>query len=157
METREHQADRIVERSSWLAGGAGLFPLPLVDVVLVSGVNLIMLKELAALYEVEYSESRAKVLLGALTAGSAPQALTGFGAASLLKGVPFIGQTIGAFAVSAFSAAATYAIGHLFIRHFESGGTLLDFKYRREHLQEEIRRGKDKVRGKDPDAPVPAR
>jgi len=49
------------------------------------------------------------------------------GTASLLKGLPGVGTLIGAVTMPAFSAGATYAIGKLFIQHFASGGTLLDF------------------------------
>jgi hypothetical protein len=33
----------------------------------------------------------------------------------------------GGISVAALSFATTYAVGNLFIQHFESGGTLLDF------------------------------
>jgi len=43
-----------------------------------------------------------------------------------------------------FTGASTYAIGNLFIRHFESGGTLLnmDPQKMREHFKEEFENGK---------------
>jgi hypothetical protein len=39
-----------------------------------------------------------------------------------------------------FSSAATYAIGQVFIKHMESGGTLLDFNVEkmREHFIDEF-------------------
>ena len=38
-----------------------------------------------------------------------------------------MGTAIGALTMPVFSAAATYIIGKVFIQHFASGGTLLDF------------------------------
>ena len=46
---------------------------------------------------------------------------------SLIKGVPAIGWAVGAVTMPALSAGATYVIGKVFIQHFASGGTLLDF------------------------------
>jgi hypothetical protein len=37
------------------------------------------------------------------------------------------GQMVGALTMPVFSAAATYVIGKVFIQHFATGGTLLDF------------------------------
>src|SRR4029079_357386 len=45
---------------------------------------------------------------------------------SLIKGVPGIGSAVGALTMPVYSAGATYVIGHVFMKHFASGGTLLD-------------------------------
>jgi hypothetical protein len=44
----------------------------------------------------------------------------------------------------AFGAAATYAVGQVFIQHFESGGTFLDFDPDkvREHFRQEFDRAR---------------
>jgi lipoate-protein ligase A len=46
--------------------------------------------------------------------------------------------------MSAIGGAATYAIGRVFIQHFESGGTFLDFNPEkvREYFKEQFERGK---------------
>ena len=44
-----------------------------------------------------------------------------------MKGVPGIGWAVGALSMPVLSAGATYVIGKVFIQHFASGGTLLDF------------------------------
>jgi uncharacterized protein (DUF697 family) len=41
--------------------------------------------------------------------------------------VPVVGTVLGGLSMSLFSGAATYAIGKVFIQHFEAGGTFLDF------------------------------
>jgi len=46
---------------------------------------------------------------------------------SLMKGLPGVGTAIGALSMPVFSAGVTYVIGKVFIQHFASGGTLLDF------------------------------
>src|SRR5205807_5626281 len=52
---------------------------------------------------------------------------TAMGVGSLVKGLPVIGTAIGALTMPVFSAGATWVIGKVFIQHFASGGTLLDF------------------------------
>ncbi len=46
---------------------------------------------------------------------------------SLIKGVPGFGWTVGALTMPVFSAGVTWVIGRVFMKHFASGGTLLDF------------------------------
>jgi len=48
-------------------------------------------------------------------------------AGSLVKLIPGIGSLIGGATVSVFAGASTYALGEVFKKHFESGGTILDF------------------------------
>jgi uncharacterized protein (DUF697 family) len=45
----------------------------------------------------------------------------------MLKAIPGVGGLIGMVASPALAGASTYALGKVFIQHFESGGTLLDF------------------------------
>src|SRR6202040_964096 len=49
------------------------------------------------------------------------------GTMSLIKGLPGFGSVIGALTMPVVSAGATWVIGKVFIQHFASGGTLLDF------------------------------
>jgi len=41
-----------------------------------------------------------------------------------LKFIPGGGTIIGSVGISVFGAASTYAIGKVFVRHFEGGGTI---------------------------------
>ena len=47
--------------------------------------------------------------------------------ASALKFLPGVGTMLAVISMPAFSAGATYVIGKVFMKHFASGGTLLDF------------------------------
>ena len=125
-EQRDEAASKLVDRFALWGGGAGLIPIPVVDVALVGGVQIQMLRKLSQLYGVAFSENRGKALIASL-AGSMIPATSGMGAASVMKSVPVIGTAIGALVMPTLSAGATYAIGKTFIQHFRSGGTLLDF------------------------------
>jgi hypothetical protein len=45
-----------------------------------------------------------------------------------VKSIPIAWTAVGELATPALAVAATYAIGMVFIQHFASGGTLLDFE-----------------------------
>jgi uncharacterized protein (DUF697 family) len=127
---RDELASQLVDRFSLWSGAAGLIPLPLIDVAAVGGVQLLMLRRLSEIYAVPFSENRGKSILASL-AGSVLPASTATTSAmtvgSLIKGLPGIGWAVGALTMPVFSAGATYVIGKVFIQHFASGGTLLDF------------------------------
>jgi uncharacterized protein (DUF697 family) len=102
--------------------------LPLLDVAAVTFIQLKMLREISALYGVAFAEMRVRAFVAALTGGLAPSALAGATAGSAAKALPGVGWFVGTATVAAFAGASAYAVGHVFIEHFESGGTYLDFK-----------------------------
>jgi uncharacterized protein (DUF697 family) len=126
-EQRDEFASKLVDRFALWSGAAGLIPVPFVDVAAVGGVQVQMLRRLSQIYSVPFSKNRGKAVIASL-AGSMIPATSGLGAASALKGVPVIGTTVAALTMPTLSAGATYAIGKVFIQHFRSDGTLLDFK-----------------------------
>jgi uncharacterized protein (DUF697 family) len=128
-ETRRIHAVKLVKRFSLWSGVAGLFPLPIVDLAAVGGVQILMLRGISRIYCIPFSENQGKALLASL-AGSMIPASSGMGAASMIKSVPVVGTIISAVVMPALSTGATYAIGMAFIQHFATGGTLLDFNPR---------------------------
>jgi uncharacterized protein (DUF697 family) len=123
---RDELASHLVDRLSLWSGAAGLIPVPLVDMAAVGGVQLHMLRRLSQIYGVPFSENRGKSILTSLVGAVIP-ASTATTTASLMKSLPVIGTAIGALAMPVASAGATWVIGKVFIQHFASGGTLLDF------------------------------
>jgi uncharacterized protein (DUF697 family) len=129
-EQRDELAAQVVDRFALYSGAAGLIPVPVVDVAAVGGLQLQMLRRLSEIYGVPFSDNRGKSIIASLAGALIPAGTatgTAVGVGSMLKGLPGIGTMIGAVTMPAFSAGATYAIGKLFIQHFASGGTLLDF------------------------------
>lgn len=117
-------ADEIVTRNSRWAGGLGFIPVPVVDYVAVTGFQVKMVRELCSFYGQPYSEERAKTWITALIAASAPTTI-GLPLASAMKAIPLVGSVAGLLAMPAVSYASTFAVGRVFTRHFEEGGTLL--------------------------------
>jgi uncharacterized protein (DUF697 family) len=120
------QAEKTVKKYVYWSIGAGLIPVPLVDLAALTGIQLKMIADLAKEYGIKFSKDSGKALLSSLLGGSVT-AKGGPIAASAVKGVPLVGQAAGALTMPAVAGASTYAVGKVFIAHFESGGTLLDF------------------------------
>lgn len=127
---RDEAASKLVDRFSLWSGAAGLIPIPLVDMAAVGGVQLQMLRRLSEIYGVPFSENRGKSILASLAGAVIPASTattTMVGVGSLVKSLPGLGTAVGALTMPVFSAGATWVIGKVFIQHFASGGTLLDF------------------------------
>jgi uncharacterized protein (DUF697 family) len=110
----------------WWSVAAGFIPIPLVDVGALTGVQIKMLSEISKCYNVAFSENRAKSIISALLASIVADSMNKSIVTSFVKSIPLVGFVAG-FSMPIYSAASTYAIGHLFIQHFETGGVLFDF------------------------------
>jgi len=127
---RDEMAARLVSRFSKWSAAAGIIPLPIVDMVAVGGIQLQMLRRLAEIYNVPFLENRGKSVIASLAGSIIPVgagAVAATGLMSALKAVPPLGMALAAVTMPAVSGGATYVIGKVFIQHFASGGTLLDF------------------------------
>ena len=127
MSEAEPRALKTIHNYKWWSMGAGLIPIPFVDLATVSGVQLKMLYELSKIYGVPFERNRGKAVLSSLIGSVIPCTLSFGAAGSALKAVPAIGALAGTPAMVLFSGASTWAVGKVFIQHFESGGTFLDF------------------------------
>ncbi len=125
--TRIAKAEAIVKRNIYWSMGAGIFPVPLLDLITISAVQVKMIRELSKLYGVTFSESLVANSIGSLVGGVGSVELGKGVMASLTKLIPGYGSAMGVVAVPVSAGAITYAIGNVFIMHLESGGTLLDF------------------------------
>jgi uncharacterized protein (DUF697 family) len=127
---RGELAEQLVSRYSAWSAAAGVIPFPIVDVICIGGLQLQMLRRIAEIYGVPFSENRGKSVLASLIGAVIPAsaATTAMvGVSSALKFVPVLGTTVAALTMPAMSAGSTYIVGKVFIQHFASGGTLLDF------------------------------
>ncbi len=145
-DTKSAQADRIVNKYMLGAMGAGLVPIPLVDMIALAGIQLKLVHHLAKLYGIEFSEHAGKSALASLLGGSIPLSFSS-NLARFLKSVPFYGQAAGMISMSFLGSVSTYAVGKVFIQHFESGGTFLTFDPHKvsDHYARQLDKGKKKV------------
>ncbi|MBT8340994.1 MAG: YcjF family protein [Desulfatitalea sp.] len=118
--------DTILRNHVLGALGVGLIPIPIIDLAALTGLQLNLVRKLAKAYDVPFSEDIVKHILATLIGSSIPVSFSRT-FASLIKGIPLIGQTTGALAMPILAGATTYAVGKVFIQHFASGGTFLTF------------------------------
>lgn len=144
MSEQQQKALKTVKNYMWWSMGAGLIPVPFVDLVAVSGVQLKMLAEISKIYGVQFQESRGKAVVGALIGYIVPSAMSFGSVGSLLKAVPLVGVLVGAPSMVVFCGASAWALGKVFIQHFESGGTFLNFNPEKvkEHFKEQFDEGR---------------
>jgi predicted flap endonuclease-1-like 5' DNA nuclease len=118
-------AENLARHYVLAAAGLALVPVPLADLIGVMALQVKLVHGLAGHYGVPFKASLAQSLLASLLSG-ASATLVARALASLAKAVPGLGSLAGGGAAVSF-ASVTYAVGAVFIRHFESGGSLLDF------------------------------
>src|SRR5262245_61446466 len=124
---KEFGAMQLANKYVLYSAAAGLVPVPVFDLAAIAAVQVRMVGQLAKYYGLPSSADRGKALVSALIGGTVPTTL-GYGAVgSLVRRVPVVGPIIGLVTVPAFASASTYAVARVFIQHFESGGTFLDF------------------------------
>lgn len=143
LQTRADEAGRIVRNYTLGAMGASLVPIPMLDLAAITGIQLKMLHSLAKMYDLPFKKDLGKSLIASLVGGYIPYATTGTLASSFVKFVPFIGQGLALVSMPILAGATSYAVGKVFIQHFEAGGTFLDFDPEevREYFAEQFKEG----------------
>lgn len=136
-------ANEILKRNLTYSVGAGLLPIPFADLAGIAGCQLKMLNELSKLYGVRFSEHKVKNILAALIGSVGTAALATGALGSLIKMIPVVGSVSGALALPIVAGSSTFAVGKVFIQHFESGGTFLDFNpaKTKAYFNEQFRQG----------------
>lgn len=122
---------------------AGLIPTPIVDTVAITGVQIKMIHALCELYNVEFKKEAALAVVSGLVGGTLSTSLAGLGT-MLLGHLPVIGSLMKYTAQPALSYASTYALGRVFMRHFEDKGTMTDIDSKKlaTYFKEQYARGR---------------
>ena len=140
---RDLKAKAIIKHYTKWAAGVGIVPIPLLDAFTMSAVQMSMVRKLAELYDIPYNSQIMKSAVAGLIGGVNAAYLGG----SALKMFPVLGVFTLA-AMPAINAAINWAVGKVFIQHFESGGTFLDFDPAKvkAYFEEQYREGKLKLK-----------
>lgn len=118
-------AEQIIKNHAWLSTAPGFLPIPFLDMIAISAIQVDMVKQLCHFYDRDYSEERGKTITLSLMSAFMGR-VPGYLFRSLFKSVPGIGWALGGLSLSAFAMASTYATGAVFKEHFDQGGTLHD-------------------------------
>lgn len=137
---RSEEADSIIKNHMIWSMGAGLIPVPIADLFAVSAIQLDMIRQLAKVYEIDFKQTEGKAYITALTGSS----LARLGARAI-KFIPGVGSVLGGVTMAVLSGASSFALGEVFKKHFETGGTFLDFDPQRlkKYYDEKFEKGKE--------------
>jgi uncharacterized protein (DUF697 family) len=140
---QETNIDEILKRHVYWAVGAGLIPLPIVDIAAVTAIQVDMLKQICTFYKIDYSEETGKTWISALVSSTLSSIIARV-ASSAVKFVPVVGTVVGATSMAIVSGASTHALGKAFINHFEGGGTFsnIDKEKVKKIYDEQVNEGK---------------
>lgn len=146
--TRDLTADNLIKDYVIASVAASIVPVAFFDIAAVVAIQLRMIQKLSRLYEKPFSEKLGRKVVYALAGG-----VLGYGAgyvvaASATKIIPGIGWMVGMVSLPVVAGGATYAVGRSIVKHYEEGGTLMDFdaSKMRDFYKEQFERGKDLAR-----------
>lgn len=137
---RTDSANSIIKNHMIWSMGAGFIPVPIADLFAVSAIQLDMIRQMCKLYEIDFKQTEGKAIITALTGSG----LARLGARAV-KFIPGVGSILGGITMSVLSGASTFALGEVFKKHFETGGTFLDFDPGRlkNYYNEKFEKGKE--------------
>ena len=124
---RHSEAAKIISSAVKWSAGAVAIPVPVVDLIGLGFVQVKMVRNLAKVYGVNPNNKILEGLISAVLATMATMTIPIMLVGSSLKVAPVGGTILGSVGNAAFGAASTYAIGKVFVRHFEGGGTIASF------------------------------
>jgi uncharacterized protein (DUF697 family) len=115
----DQEANKILKNYSLLAVGGGVLPNAILSTTVVTGTQIMMLRELCKLYEVPYEEHVVRMIVNAALGSIASRA-----AAMLVLLVPGISDPMKGLTGGAIAGLYTATVGEFYKVHFQHGGTL---------------------------------
>jgi len=139
LDIRTENANKVIKNHMIWSMGAGFIPVPIADLIAVGAIQLDMIRQLSRVYDIDFKETQGKAIITALTGSSIARI-----GARAVKFIPGVGSILGGITLAVLSGASSYAIGEVFKKHFETGGTFLDFDPDRlkKYYNEKFEKGK---------------
>jgi uncharacterized protein (DUF697 family) len=141
---RSLAAENLIKDYVIASVAASIVPVPLFDIAAVVGIELRMIQKLSELYGKPFAEAAGRSVIAALAGG-----VFGYGAGlavavSLTKLIPGVGWMMGMVSLPALAGGSTYAVGRVFVKHYENGGDIFDLSAETMHTyyKEQLERGK---------------
>lgn len=145
--TRSAASENAIKSHVLVAFSLSLIPIPIFDFAMLTANQVKMVHALGRIHGGQsFHDSRLEAIILSLVSGALP-VLGVQGLSSALKAMPGIGSLVGSGGVAVSGGLLTYAVGRVFVKHFESGGTYLnlDMKKAREQLKKEMEKGREAV------------
>lgn len=141
---RHREAMAIVKTWSQWAVVAGMTPVPILDTIALSAAQIKLIQLLCKHYDVPFEQKVAIAVAAGLIGGTATSAIATGVTRIVMKNIPVAGQLFNLTVEPALSYGSTYAIGASFVKHFESKGSLSNFKSEQmqDYATEQYKKGK---------------
>ena len=119
--------NRSINRHALWAAGASMIPIPMIEVVTNTTMQIHMIAQLCDHYGVKFSDQAVKAAIGTFVGVVVPVGGIGTSAYLATRSVPVLGPVLGFTTAPLLAGGMTWAIGRVFAWHFDRGGTMTDF------------------------------
>ena len=142
------KAEELIKARALLAAGLGIVPGPIFNFASASVVQMTMVQSLTRIYNIEAKKSWIKNIISSVLGGFTSSIATDCSIA-VLGSAPVVGASLAVLSAPALNGLTTYALGHMFIRYFESPDGFLkaNGKALGEWFKEGFTSGREKLGG----------
>jgi len=146
-ETRA-KVQEIIKNRALLAAGLGLVPVPVLNFASATVVQIAMVQSITKLCNIEAKKSWIKNIISSVLGGFTSVGLSQL-AAGKLGAAPIVGASLAVISAPVVNGLTTYALGHMFLRYFESEDGFLktNFKALGGWFKEGFKEGREKLGG----------
>lgn len=123
---RRAQAEAILKEEAYWAGGIGLVPIPLADVVGITAVEMRTIRRIADVYDAKYDNEMLQNVVLSLATGMGATWLGRSVVNTVLRSIPGLNVIAGVVSVPLTVLPLHYGIGRYVINHLEAGRALSD-------------------------------
>lgn len=124
----EAQLEKTIRSHVYMAMGLGIVPFSFFNAATVTAVQLKLVRDLSGQYGVSFKEGAARKIIAAV-AGAGVSTLATPLVESIVGGIPIIGLPLVIGTKPVLNGLTTYAVGRMFITHFERGGTFMSANF----------------------------
>lgn len=119
------QVDKLIRHSVYGAMGVGIVPLHWFQFASVAAVQLNLVRQLSNLYGVAFKEGIARKIIASV-AGAGTSTLAAPLLRTAVASIPLVGLPLAVGAQPLMNGLTTYAVGRMFVTHFERGGSFVN-------------------------------
>ena len=122
------ECGKIISNSMKWSVAASVIPVPTLDLIAIGATQANMIAEISKVYGSSIPKEVVRTTISVLLGVLAPVGASAIVVNGAMKFLPGYGTLISGVSMATFAAASTYAIGKIFVAHYEGGGTFADFK-----------------------------
>lgn len=129
------ESQKIIIKWSKISLATIVLPNSILEYAAISGIQLKMLHEMSKSYGIPFKADAVKVIIGSILGGSVAYFLSDI-YSGVVKQIPVIGKPISFISEPAMAYITTYAVGYVFLEHFENNGDFQNIEI--EHIKRTI-------------------